>query len=362
MLSLVLAVLTQAPQVAVTDTALPPLQLTVDSARKEVHLTVGPFTLPPMGHHDDPDADHSKSHDTPVYQFAWPVDGWFRGFRVTVRDSAGRKLPRKLLHHLVMINHDRRQLLYSAAERLWGVGTETGNVSLPATVGVPLDGGTRLGMYVAWHNGTSEPLDGVYLEAVMRYLPENLLPRPKDVLPVYFDVNLTVGGGNEFDLVPGQFTQAYEFTVPVRGRLLAASGHLHDYGMEVRLEEAETGKVIARIPAKRRPDGRLRGMGIKLYGVAGEGVRLEAGKRYRVVAAYDNPTDRTLINGAMGSIVGIFAPDDLSRWPAIDPEDPGYKRDLRFLARRGGAMRREARARAEPAAAEGTEHQHGHEH
>ena len=54
--------------------------------------------------------DHSQSNDTPVDSFAWPVEGWFRGFKLQVRESAGRPLPRRLLHHLVMINDDRRQL------------------------------------------------------------------------------------------------------------------------------------------------------------------------------------------------------------------------------------------------------------
>ena len=27
-------------------------------------------------------------------------------------------------------------------------------------------------------------------------------------------------------------------------------------------------------------------------------------------------------------MVGLFAPDDPARWPAIDPNDPDYRKDL----------------------------------
>jgi hypothetical protein len=31
---------------------------------------------------------------------------------------------------------------------------------------------------------------------------------------------------------------------------------------------------------------------------------------------------------AMGVMGGIFAPDDMRKWPAVDKSDPGYIRDL----------------------------------
>ncbi len=37
----------------------------------------------------------------------------------------------------------------------------------------------------------------------------------------------------------------------------------------------------------------------------------------------------------MASMVGLFVPDDLRRWPAIDPRDPTYQRDLASLEVRG---------------------------
>jgi hypothetical protein len=62
--------------------------------------------------------------------------------------------------------------------------------------------------------------------------------------------------------------------------------------------------------------------------VTGDGLKLKGNHRYRVVGEYDNPTGETLIRGAMAHMSGLFAPDDMSRWPKIDPSDPDYQRDL----------------------------------
>ena len=102
------------------------VSVAVDSSKHELTITAGPYDLPNM----PPMEDHAMmdlgmSHDTPVQHFEWPIDGWFRGFRVDLVDAKGQPVPRHVMHHLIMVNFSRRQLLYSAAERLMGAGTET---------------------------------------------------------------------------------------------------------------------------------------------------------------------------------------------------------------------------------------------
>ena len=313
------------------------VSVAVDSSKHELTITAGPYDLPNM----PPMEDHAMmdlglSHDTPVQHFAWPIDGWFRGFRVDLVDAKGQPVPRHVMHHLIMVNFSRRQLLYSAAERLMGAGTETDDeVSVPKTIGVPMTPGMKLGMYVAWHNDTGKDLDGVFLKLTMLWTPKNQNPRPVNSLPIYMDVNLTVGGSNTFDVPPGRSSKAYEFTLPVGGRLLGVGGHMHDYGLGVRLEDVETGKVLTRIVATRDSSGKLLKMSRKLYGVSGDGLKLKADHKYRVIGEYDNPTGETLVKGAMAHMVGLFVPEDMGRWPRIDPSDPTYQRDLASLQVRG---------------------------
>jgi hypothetical protein len=319
----------------------PPVRVSVDSAHHELTITSGPFDLPNMPPMDSRAMmDLGMSHDTPIQSFAWPVDGWFRGYRVTLTDARGQPVPRHVMHHLIMVNFSRRQLLYSAAERLMGAGTETDEeISVPKTIGVPMKPGMQLGMYVAWHNDTGKDLDDVYLNITMLWTPKNQNPPPVNALPIYMDVNLTVGGSNTFDVPPGRSTKTHEFTLPVGGRLLGVGGHMHDYGTRVQLEDAVTGKVLTQVVAERGPDGKLVKMSRKLFGVTGEGLKLKARHRYRVVGQYDNPTGETRVKGAMAHMVGLFVPDDMKRWPAINPQDATYQRDLASLQVRGsGSM------------------------
>jgi hypothetical protein len=318
----------------------PVVTVKVDSARHELTVTAGPFDLPNMPPMSPGTMmDLGMSHDTPVQHFAWPVNGWFRGFRVDLVDTKGNPVPRHVMHHLIMVNFSRRQLLYSAAERLMGAGTETDQeISVPKTIGVPMSPGMMLGMYVAWHNDTGADLHGVMLKLTMLWMPRNQNPRPVNSLPIYMDVNLTVGGSNTFDVPPGKSSKSHEFTMPLGGRLLGVGGHLHDYGVQVRLEDAENGKVLARVVASRDSVGHVSKVSRKLFGVTGEGLELKANHRYRVVGDYDNPTGETLVKGAMAHMVGLFEPDDMSGWPAIDAHDPTYQKDLASLQVRGEDM------------------------
>ena len=314
----------------------PTVTVTIDSSRHELIVTNGRFDLPNMPPMDDHAMmDLGMSHDTKLQRFEWPVDGWFRGFRVELSDGQGRPVPSHVMHHMIMVNFSRRQLLYSAAERLMGTGTETDDVSVPKTIGVPMKSGMRLGMYIAWHNDTGQDLEGVQLKLVLLWTPKNQNPPPVNALPIYMDVNLTVGGTNTFDVPPGKSSKGYEFTLPTGGRLLGVGGHMHDYGTRVQLEDAENGKVLTEVVAERTPDGKLVKVSRKLFGVSGKGLRLKANHRYRVVGEYDNPTGQLLVKGAMASMVGLFVPDDMKHWPAINPRDPIYQRDLASLQVRG---------------------------
>lgn len=313
----------------------------VDRAKREVVITAGPFhvpSMPPGMKHED--MAMMNDHNTPLVRFEWPVEGWLRGFSVEVEDGNGQPVDRRIVHHLIGVNFDRRQLLYSNIERLFGVGQETEPVSVPNSIGVPMSRGVRLGMYMAWQNETGADLDNIKIRVRMLYSPPNLNPRPVSVLPLYMDVNL-IGALNLFDVPQGRSEKSWEFTMPIGGRLLGYSGHLHDYGVSVRLEDVASGKVIGTVTGTRTPDGKLAKISRSLPGVGGDGLRLRAGRTYRVVGTYDNPTAATVF-GVMAHITGIFAPDDMSKWPKIDLSDEVLQDDLAWLDELGAAVHHHA--------------------
>jgi hypothetical protein len=131
---------------------------------------------------------------------------------------------------------------------------------------------------------------------------------------------------------PGLFEKSYEFELPTAGKLLAAGGHVHDYGVEVRLEDGETGKVLFRLKSDKDAEGRVSSVEQKIFrrffNLFDASIELRTNHRYRIVGVYDNPTGETIPAGGMAQIGALFRPDYLADWPLNDPSDPVYQLDL----------------------------------
>jgi len=300
-----------APPLAAQDE--PRFSVTVDSAAHEVVLTAGPFDLPSMAGHDH--GGHSDMMKEVSWTFDWPVEGTGRGFSMQLRDPEGKRVSQRVLHHLQIINRSRRQLLLPLREKIMAVGRETRNIMLPNTIGLPIDAGSRMKIDIMWHNETPVDIGGVQLTLRIKYSPENLLPEPTIVLPISIDVADAAGRPNSFTVPPGRFSASREFVMPVDGRLLGLSGHMHDWGVGLRL-------VIASLTTTRDSAGRITHMPIQLYGIVGDGIKLRAGRRYRVVATYHNGSDRPV--DGMAHLNGIFSPGDLDDWPASSSKEVAY--------------------------------------
>lgn len=300
----------------------------VDSARHTVVISAGPFHIAPampMMHHME--MEHMEGGDSLVKRFAWPMTTLLQGLRLDLTDGQGRSLPRHLLHHLNLVNFDRRALVYPLVERMMGFGQETEDVSVPSTIGLPMTAGQRIGLFVMWDNKSGHDLEDVYVQLTFRWAPGNLVPRPMDVMPFTIDAHLVPGGHNTFVVPPGGTTQRFDFTLPLSGHLVAASGHLHDHGVRVSLLDRTTGRTIVSVRSRRDSTGHVIGMSRALLAWRGAGPHLRADHRYQLEVQYENPTADTL-TGMMGLMVGLFAPDDPGRWPAIDPNDRDYRKDL----------------------------------
>ena len=303
----------------------PQVAISVDSARGEVVITAGPYDLPNM----PPDMAEMHMGRPQVLRFDWPVDGGLRGFNLSMQTADGKPLPKSIIHHLIAVNFDRRQIVYQMVERLFGWGKETDPVMLPSGVGVPLAKGQHLGVYAMWHNDSGQDIHNAYLKMTLAFIPKARLQNP--VLPLYVDVNNHIGGVTTFDVPPGKSTRAYEFEFPLSGRLIGIGGHLHDYGVAVRFEDAETGKVLVRLKSDRDSKGEISKVGRFIWGFHEEALPIEAHHKYRVVAEYDNPTGKTIAQGGMGHINGVFSPNDMAEWPVLDLANADIQRDIQAL-------------------------------
>lgn len=325
--TLLLSALTLAAQVP--DTA--PLQVHVDSAARAV---VVEYQVPLFHADADVHAAHAGheggAHVRRLLRFAWPVSGWLRGARVEVRDADGAELPQRLVHHVNLVNFDRQQLVHPAVERLYAAGQETGAILLPRTVGVPVPVGARLGVLAAYDPGTLA--GGSRIRIHLTWTPDNQVPRPLGILPLLLDVGFRPGETPAYELPPGPSRRAFEFRMPVSGRVLGVGGHLHDHGQLLRLEEAESGKVVFELAAVHDSAGRLVEVPRQIFGATGRGRRLLGGRSYRLVVLYDNPTGAVIPEGAMGEMALLFAPDDRRLELTVERSREEIQLDLAGLA------------------------------
>ena len=327
--------------------------VTVDSSAHTVNLSAGPFEI--AGAHNMPGmTGHHGMHEgmeVPLMYLKWPVSGWLRGFSLTLTDSLGRPLDRRLLHHLNLINLDRRQLFYPVAERTLAVGQETPDILLPKSVGIPMDAGAAMMLILAWHNPHPEAVHGVRMTLVLHWSPTNLLPRPVSVLPGYLAVTDPLARASDFDLPAGPSTFHADLRLPVAGRIIGIGGHAHDYVTGLALQEVTSSGVrtVSRLRTVTDSTGRLSSVEQKLPGIRGPGIPLRRGATYRITGSYNNTTGAPLPEGGMLHIILLFAIDDPRQWPALDKDDPDYRRDIDWLEERS--------ARAEEGM-EGMEHHH----
>jgi len=133
-------------------------------------------------------------------------------------------------------------------------------------------------------------------------------------------------------LPPGRSERSYEGSPAVAGKLIVIGGHMHAYGRTIEFWDATTGKLLWHGEPAPAPAGAASAVPVgKLYSLKGLGMRITPSHRYRVHVVYENPTGHAIPNGGMGVVGGLFMPDRKAIWPATDPSDSLYQKDLRHF-------------------------------
>ena len=307
----------------------PTVRLEDDEARNVLVITVGPMEMP---------ATHGEEHEMhagvfpPVTGVRVPRAGYLYGFDYEIRDGSGRLLPPDLLHHVNIADPAHRELFLPIAHRVFAIGRETGAQSMPwLLLGHPLAQGQELLVSAMMHNPTHESYSGVSLTLLLKYVPAS---RPWPLLKVYtwqLDVAFPAGD-KSFDLPPGRFARSYEARPAIAGRIMVIAGHLHPYATGIRLEDVTDGHVIWEGKPMGASAGDLEGVTMgRLYRKLG--VKIQPDHTYRVTVTYHNPTDRTIPDGGMGVVGGLFLPAGDAEWPAADSADELYRLDLMHYRR-----------------------------
>lgn len=292
-----------------------------DAEAHTIRIQAGPFHL-------------AAAHEAGAMQVVrgtvgLPAGGWFTAFRARVVGANGNELPSTFIHHVNVLLPGRRDLFTPGLYRLAAAGGETSPIALPWPLALALERNESLLVVAMLHNPTDTPVHGATVEVVLDYRPFGRLPHVR-VETIYLDAVEHGLGSHTWNLPPGRSQQSWEGTPAVPGRILALGGHMHRYGTRIRLEDVTTDEVLWDGEPEVGPDGEIlavaRGQFISRLGIA-----LDTTHTYRITAFYDNPTNETIVDGAMGTIAGVFKPSRNAGWPASDPRDPFYRRDLRAV-------------------------------
>jgi hypothetical protein len=326
-LSLVLALAVAAwgrEGIAQASAVEPTLRYTVDSVHREIIVELSPLNLPAhASHHDIP--------QLPPQALVVPVTGWIEGYAGEIVDSAGGPIPRVVIHHLNLIVPQRRELFSTIMQRMGAAGAETPPVLLPAVfghpvLGYPISRGDTLLVTIMLNNPTATAYHDARLRIRLPYAARNSWPRPMSIYPFYLDV-MPPAGSHDYDLPAGHSEKSWEGRPAVPGRILAIGGHLHEYGVALRVEDVTAGRLLWGTTPVTDAAGQIVAIPNKTFWWR-LGVPLYPDHTYRVTAVYDNPTGRTIRDGAMGAVAGVFLPADMDRWPAVDRTSPEYQRDV----------------------------------
>jgi hypothetical protein len=301
----------------------------IDSLRREVVIELPAVELPARAPHQA-----VSMVLLPISLAEMPASVAVFRADVELRDSAGRDLPRPLLHHYNLADPDHRDLFLPVGLHIMAAGNETPPLAVPRFLfGLPLERGQRFLATAMLVNYGPVPYHHVRVRCVMHFEPAHalwpLFPGYPWVLDVLFPLGHPPHGSKAFDLVPGRSTHSFESHPAIGGTIVGLGGHLHKYGVRIELSDATTGEVLWHAAPVLDSAGRVVSIPTTLlWSWRRLGVHIVPEHRYRVTAVYDNPTGHLIQNGGMGLVAGLFVPDRGTRWPAVDPSDTLYQRDL----------------------------------
>ena len=269
-----------------------------------ITLRVGPMTLPA-------NTSHIKMPQPPDLVWAIPTAGWLLAYHPKLVDAAGNSVPGTVLHHVAFWNENRSDFLCpNKDEHIFGAGGELTDWAQIPGFGYRVEKGDNIRIETMIHNPTTTSYEKVFLEISIPYAPfiNDVTPAPvKNIYPAWMDVASC--GNSGYDLPPGPSKKVGSVPIKYSGILLGVGGHMHDFGQQLTLQDSSAKEPVALLPAKTDEQGHLISIPVVTFFQTG-GYHFSAGDKLTITAAYNNPTGKLLRDGAMGIVVGYFAPQD----------------------------------------------------
>ncbi|MGV3708074.1 MAG: hypothetical protein ACO1Q7_04475 [Gemmatimonas sp.] len=305
---------------------MPEVRLTAVQNDKELVLTFGPMDLDAHAGH------HGGTPEPPPRWITIPEDASLHGYSVELRDKHGQKVPSSTLHHVNVIAVQQRELFSNIMLRVAAASSETQNIKLPRLLGLKAKKGDTLLVRTMLHNNTGKSYEGVSVIVRFPLSKENSTIGSFRIQPFYLDVT-EPSGPHDFDIPPGRSEQYWESKPAVDVRIIGFTGHVHKYATALRFEDRTDKKVIWETKPDTNAQGEPKAIPIKRYLFPRVGKGIDSSHVYRLTVVYENPTGATIKDGGMGALGGVVMVGKNTPWPAVDPNHPEFKRDLRAMWR-----------------------------
>jgi hypothetical protein len=266
-----------------------------------ITLRIGPMTLPAH-------TSHMTMPQPPDLVWTIPIAGWLLAYHPKLVDASGNSVPGTVLHHVAFWNENRSDFLCpNKEEHIFGAGSELTDWAQIPGFGYRVEKGDQIRIETMIHNPTATSYEKVFLEVSIPYLNDANPAPVKNFYPTWMDVKSC--GNSSYDLPPGPSKKVGSVPIKYSGILLGVGGHMHDYGLQLSLEDSSSTDPVAVLDAKVDAQGHLLSIPVVTFFQSG-GYHFSAGDTLTITSSYNNPTGKLLPAGAMGIVVGYFVPQD----------------------------------------------------
>lgn len=199
---------------------------------------LGPFNLAAQGQPGDQSNTSQANIPRPAGAFG------LKTMDFDIVDAAGTPVPHSAvhLHHVLLMNPGRQDLLCNRSERFAGAGSERTPMKLGDPYAYMVGANDRWN--ALWHiMNTGTTAREVYIQYKVGYQPGATAENTRGVTPFFLDI--TGCGNSEYD-VPGNggpgsvHTNARTWTMPWGGYHVSSGGHLHGGGIDISIRNDTT--------------------------------------------------------------------------------------------------------------------------
>jgi hypothetical protein len=234
----------------------------------------------------------------PRMELTFPEDLWLVGFGTEIVDSSGNRLSRELQCHTflgtslpVHHSHDQVAGLFSDGY--------TENFRLPSGFGIFFKAGQTVFWTPMFNNRATENTSAA-MKITLEVVRDRYLKRPLQELTTTFR---TIQVPDLYYVPPGRDVRETTFDAPFVGRIHAIGTHIHPYGVSIELINVTREESVWKAVGRRDATGNL--VSMPTY-TSREGYSVHAGDRFKLIAVYENTSDRPV--DAMAGMFILYVP------------------------------------------------------